>query len=246
MSAIYENPAVLSEYLLFHYGRPDEILPAGVPWPVGMESALGFAERTPSRFTNGNPKRGLDLGCAVGRSAFEMSRSCAEVVGMDFSHAFIAAANRLKKGETVPFSRRDEGSLETELEAALPPGIETEKVSFFQGDAMALPVDLGTFDRVHAANLLCRLTNPLRLLERLPSLVNPGGQLVLATPCTWLEDFTPSENWPSGETLPWLEAHLAAFFDLAEVDDEPFLIRETARKFQWTRSMLTVWDRLPD
>jgi hypothetical protein len=25
--------------------------------------------------------------------------------------------------------------------------------------------------------------------------------------------------------------------------DEPFLIRETARKFQWTRSMLTVWRR---
>jgi hypothetical protein len=28
------------------------------------------------------------------------------------------------------------------------------------------------------------------------------------------------------------------------VADEPFLIRETARKFQWTVSMVTKWKRV--
>ena len=32
-------------------------------------------------------------------------------------------------------------------------------------------------------------------------------------------------------------------FELVRKGEEPFLIRETARKFQWTRSMVTVWRR---
>lgn len=243
MSEIYETPALLDEYLLFHYGSSSEILPDDQTWPVGMKDALGFAARTPTHFSNINPGRGLDIGSAVGRSAFEMTRECTEVVGMDFSNAFIDAAERLRTGETLIYQRKDEAHLKTPLQAKLPSGIHSGKVRFFQGDAMNLPGDIGSFDRVHAANLLCRLTDPELLLSRLPELVNPCGQLVLATPCTWLEDFTPSKKWPVGSTLEWLISHLGNSFSLIEEMDEPFLIRETARKFQWTRSMVTVWSK---
>ncbi len=244
MSAVYENPAILSEYLLFHYGREEEILPAGVAWPEGMKAALGFAVRTPSHFSSSLGRRGLDLGCAVGRSTYEMSRTCEEVLGVDFSNAFIEAANELRQGRPITYVRRDEGHLETVLRASLPEGIDPSRLRFVKGDAMALPEDLGTFDRVHAVNLLCRLTDPARLLGRFPALLNEGGELILATPCTWLEDFTPPGNWPAGDTLEWLVGHLEAHFELVRRADEPFLIRETARKFQWTRSMLTVWRKL--
>jgi putative 4-mercaptohistidine N1-methyltranferase len=243
MSAIYEDPGVLAEYLLFHYGTGGEILPPETAWPEGMSRALDFAVRTTLHFSGQAAGRGLDLGCAVGRSTYEMSRSCGHVTGVDFSHAFIGAANRLREGESVAYVRRDEGHLATALRAELPPGIDPSKVDFMQGDAMALPGGMGGFDRVHAANLICRLTDPVRLLDRFPDLVNPGGELVLATPCTWLEGFTAPENWPPGDTLEWLQGHLGGAFDLVKCTDEPFLIRETARKFQWTRSMLTVWRR---
>jgi putative 4-mercaptohistidine N1-methyltranferase len=243
VSAIYEDPGVLAEYLLFHYGRAEEILPKEIEWPDGMFRALDFAVRTTLHFSGQTAERGLDLGCAVGRSTYEMSRSCGHVTGIDFSHAFIEAANRLRQKEAVPFIRRDEGHVATKLSAQLPQGIDPSKVSFLQGDAMALPEGMGGFDRVHAANLICRLTDPIALLQRFPDLVNPGGELILATPCTWLEGFTAPEKWPPGDTLDWLQEHLQGAFDLIKRDDEPFLIRETARKFQWTRSMLTVWRR---
>lgn len=243
MSEIYENPTILAEYLLFHYGTADEILPVSSSYPTGMREALDFAVRTPTHFSNVGAKRGLDLGCAVGRSTFEMSRSCGEVIGMDFSHAFINAAAQLAHGKKITYSRRDEGHLETSLTAVFPDGVFPDRVTFFQGDAMDLPLDIGTFDRVHAANLLCRLGDPAKLLDRLPSLVNPGGQLVLATPCTWLEGFTPADKWPAGATLHWLEKYLGKSFELISETDEPFLIRETSRKFQWTQSMLTVWKK---
>jgi len=243
MSAVYESGKVLSEYLLFHFGTDADVLPEGGHWPEGMKEALGFAERTPKWFSKSQAERGLDLGCAVGRSAFEMAASCEEVVGIDFSHAFIAAAETLREGGAVDYDRVEEGRLVTRLQAKAPAGATGSRITFRQGDAMALPQDFGPFDRVHAANLLCRLPEPERLLTRFASLVRPGGELVLATPCTWLEDFTPIGNWPEGETFDWLAKCLEPDFELVRRGEEPFLIRETARKFQWTRSMMTLWRR---
>ncbi len=236
---VYESDKLVSEYLLFHYGRPDEILPESAP--AGMADALDFAVRTQSHF-DGAGERGLDLGCAVGRSAYEMSRTCREVTGIDFSHAFVRHAELLRHGP-LPYTRLDEAHLATRLEARLPDGVQADRVTFEQGDAMNLRADLGTFDRVHAANLLCRLPEPAKLLERLPDLAEPGGQLILATPCTWLGEFTPPANWPEGSTLDWLHRHLGEAFELLTTRDEPFLIRETARKFQWTSSQLSHWRR---
>lgn len=243
MSLIYETDKVLGEYLLFHFGADDEILPPEVAWPAGMRDALGFAVRTPRWFSEGEAGRGLDLGCAVGRSAWEMAKSCGEVVGIDFSQAFIAAAEEIRVGGRVEYERLDEGHLRTGLAAVAPQGADSARLRFEQGDAMALRGDLGSFDRVHAANLVCRLGEPERLLRRLPELVRPGGELVLATPCTWLEEFTPAAHWPDGRTIDWLEERLGRDFSLERTGEEPFLIRETARKFQWSRSLMSVWRR---
>ncbi len=243
MSEIYESPKLLSEYLLFHYGAADEILPPGRDWPDGMRKALDFPVRTVSHFSSNLVEHGLDLGCAVGRSTLEMARNCREVIGIDFSHAFIDAAKLLRSGAPLGYDRCDEAALSTRLEAVVPAGIEVPRVSFQQGDAMDLPTDLGAFDRVHAANLLCRLPEPRRLLERLASLVKSGGELVLATPCTWLEEYTPQENWPVGTTFDWLRTFLDQDFTLISTSDKSFLIRETARKFQWSTSLVTVWQR---
>ena len=38
---LYETDRLLSEYLLFHYGLPEEVL----PWDFGPRSALGFPVR---------------------------------------------------------------------------------------------------------------------------------------------------------------------------------------------------------
>lgn len=244
MSSIYETDKLLAEYLLFHYGAAEEILNPSQAWPAGMREALDFPIRTTSHFSNTEAASGLDLGCAVGRSTFEMSRRCRHVTGVDFSHAFIRAAEALRQGESLAYERTEEGSLRTMLHARRPDGTDPARVRFIQGDAMDLPDDIGRFDRVHAANLICRLSEPVRLLKRLPDLVNTGGELVLATPCTWLAEFTPPHQWPDGNTLDWLIATLSPAFELTGRHDEPFLIRETARKFQWSLSLVTRWRRL--
>jgi len=237
---VYESDKLVSEYLLFHYGSAEEILPSSAL--PDMHEALDFAVRTQSHFSELNDGRCLDLGCAVGRSSYEIARRFSKIIGIDYSHAFVNAAAAIAKSP-LPYIRLDEAHLSTTLVANLPEGIDPSGVSFEQGDAMNLRADLGQFDRVHAANLLCRLPEPERLLKRLPKLVTPGGELIIATPCTWLGEFTPPENWPKGSTIDWLKEHLASTFELTHTKDEPFLIRETARKFQWTTSQLSLWKR---
>ena len=63
-------------------------------------------------------------------------------------------------------------------------------VSFMVGDACQLP-NLGQFDCVLAANLICRLLDPMKFFQRLPDMIVPGGILVITSPYTWLEQYTP-------------------------------------------------------
>jgi len=241
---IYESPRLLDEYLLFHFAEENDIFPAnGIGYPAAMREATGFTERTVGHFKKSPVERGLDLGCAVGASTFAMARHCAEVIGIDYSHAFIHAAGQLQQGREIRYRRHDEGHHFTELTAAAPDAEARNRCAFEQGDALNLRGDLGSFDRVHAANLLCRLNRPVELLKQLPSLVRPGGELVLATPCTWLGEFTPPEQWPVGSTAEWLRENLQNHFSLVKSTHEPFLIRETARKFQWSSSLVTVWEK---
>jgi putative 4-mercaptohistidine N1-methyltranferase len=235
---IYETRKLVDEYLLFHYASAAEVL----PWSFGPEAALSFAVRSVSQLIGSVPAGAvaLDLGCAVGRSAFELrAQGCASVLGIDYSQAFVDAAAAVQRGEALSYQRLEEAAVTTQLTAAFADAALRKAVSFEQGDAMNLRADLGSYDVVHAANLLCRLTQPELLLNRLPSLVKPGGQLLLTTPCTWLAEFTPPENWPTGRTLDWLRSRLEEHFVLEQEQDLPFLIRETARKFQWTVAMGT-------
>lgn len=104
--------------------------------------------------------RALDIGCAVGATSFELSKDWEEVLGVDFSHAFVAAADDMKKTGTAAYKATTEGAIKGAFTATLDAAARPEKVAFEQGDACALRGDIGKFALVHGANLLCRLPEP--------------------------------------------------------------------------------------
>jgi SAM-dependent methyltransferase len=130
---IYETRRLLDEYLLFHYAEPNEVL----PWAQGPQAALGFAVRTVTELADFSlkPASALDLGCAVGRSSFELAKHCQNVLGIDYSHSFIDAAKALKNA-SLDYERLDEGRARTRLTAKAPDDSPRDRVSFEQGDAM--------------------------------------------------------------------------------------------------------------
>ena len=195
----------------------------------------------------GRDARALDVGCAVGRSSFELAGHCREVIGIDYSQAFVAAATKVRAEGSVSYEYAVEGDRTARAVARVPAGVDVSRVKFEAGDAMSLRADLGAFDVVLAANLLCRLPDPRVFLARLPELVKPGGQLLLTTPFTWLAEFTPREKWIGGteelESTDELTQLLEPHFELKLSKELPFLIREHARKYQWSVAWGTRWVR---
>jgi putative 4-mercaptohistidine N1-methyltranferase len=198
----------------------------------------------------------LDLGCAVGRSSFELARHYDHVDALDFSTRFIRNAINLVEHGVVKYMIPTEGELTTLKVfnlASLELGDKVKNIKFAQGDACNLKAKFNNYDLVFAGNLIDRLYQPKEFLDSIKKRINKGGYLVITSPYTWLEEFTDKQNWLGGvkingenlSTLDALKNHLKADFELVgEPQDVPFVIRETARKHQHTVAQLTVWQKL--
>jgi putative 4-mercaptohistidine N1-methyltranferase len=242
----YESNTAVEEYLLFHYGTPEQICPL-LP---EARSSCGFPARCVSESLRHielhRRARALDLGCAVGRSSFELGRHFDEVLGIDFSARFVAEAERMRYEKSTIVRARREGTLTDEVHLELSDDLVRGNVRFEQGDACALHADLGLFDFVLMANLIDRLPDPAKCLAEIPAHLSSGGWLVITSPYTWLEEYTPREKWLGHEgrgTLDSLKKILSPHFDFRRSLDLPFLIREHRRKYQWSIAEASLWQR---
>ncbi len=246
-TSFYETDKAVSEYLLFHYGRSEDILPTG----RGPLEALDFPRRCAELALRHPLEKGraLDLGCAVGRSACELSAYFEQTTGIDFSHSLIEAANQLKEGATLSGEIVEEGDLTRPITLELPANTRPEKLSFQQGDAMNLPAELGTFDFVLMANLIDRLPDPGDCLAKIHQRLNSQGILAITSPYTWMEEYAPKSKWLGGflrdgkpvRAYRSLQEILSPNFDEIEALDLPFLIREHCRKNQYSVAHATLW-----
>ena len=243
MENIYESTRTLGEYLLFHFGSREEQF----PWAEGPLDALDFPRRTVEELVDSTSsiENALDVGCAVGRSSFVLAELADSVLGVDYSSSFIDVAKAISESGELNYEYHEEAGRWKKGKAIIDK--IPDNLQFEVGDACNLRDDLGSFSLVHAANLLCRLPDPQTFLARLTELVSPGGQLLLTTPFTWLEEFTPRERWVNGEDCASaLKQILNPFFELEYEKNMPFLIREHKRKFQYTMALGMRWRRKRD
>jgi putative 4-mercaptohistidine N1-methyltranferase len=245
-SSQYETEKMASQYLLFHYGKDEEILPfafgpkEALSFPVRCVSECLEVDRLPPNAT------ALEVGCAVGRASFELSRHFQKVVAVDSSQQFIALAKSIQSGEKVQYFSRGEGSQNLSHMVTLPADVHAERVQFVCSDILCFHPEGEKFDLLLAANLLCRLSDPASFLKLLPGWVAPAGQLILISPYSWCLEYTPKELWPShhGQSnLQFIASRLQPHFTLQRTFEMPFLLQEHYRKYQWGVSQATLWLR---
>jgi len=241
---VYETDESIAQYCEFHYGEEN----------FGVKNfCVNSVELLKPYLENIERKRALDLGCSVGRSTYELARTFDEVTGIDFSANFINVGVKLKEYDSLTFNVKKEGDIFSERKVSLKDFALDElkeKVSFMQGDACNLKDIYTDYDLIFCSNLIDRLYYPQKFLDDIPSRVNKDGLLVLLSPYTWLEDYTPKENWLGGyikdnkevSTLETLKNELKDF-DLLETIDVPFVIKETNRKYQHTISQMSIWKK---
>jgi len=243
----YESDKAVSEYLLFHYGSDSDLLFD----QIGPQEALGFARRSGllHKGQSIDRKRALDLGCAVGAASHALSESFSEVVGIDFSHALIQAANRISSSREATIEIATEGDLTRRVTVSVPDNSQPERITFTQGDAMNLNSELGKFDFILMANLIDRLPDPKTCLQNIHAFTAANGVLAITSPYTWLEEYTPKSKWLGGyeengiaiRTADQLTGILAPHFEQIESRNLPFLIREHERKNQYSIAHATLW-----
>ena len=241
---MYETDSLISQYLEFHYGK-DYFGVKNFP-KACIEKIKPLFDKT---------NKALDIGCAVGRSSFELTRYFDQVDALDFSTRFILNAINLRDNGKVRYLIDDEGDLTTAKEFRLEElGLsdKAKNVEFTQGDACNLKPKYSDYDLIFAGNLIDRLYEPKVFLKDMIHRLNPGGLLVLTSPYTWLEKYTEKENWLGGKkingenftTLDGLHECLDTYFEFIEKHDVPFIIRETRRKHQLTVAQMTIWRKL--
>lgn len=96
-------------------------------------------------------ERVLDVGTGTGAIALAIAPLVGEVIGIDLVPEMLAEARRLA-----------------------PPG-----VSFVEGDAHALPFEVGSFDLVTSARTLHHLTRPELVLAEMTRVLRPGGTMLV-------------------------------------------------------------------
>lgn len=129
---------------------------------------------------NGITGRALDVGCAVGRSTIELAKAFDSAVGLDFSEKLIATAQKI---QSERFSEIN------------------NKIQFVKGDACKLDPSLGKFDIVFAGNVVDRLYDPEAFIRGVVNFMNPKSLIVLTSPYSWLEEFTPIDKWLGGKQI---------------------------------------------
>jgi 5-histidylcysteine sulfoxide synthase/putative 4-mercaptohistidine N1-methyltranferase len=244
---IYETDSLVAQYCEFQYGP--EYFDVKNFARACAEHAIAFSTATPQ-------KKALDLGCATGRASFELARVFDEVTGIDFSARFIQVGVAMKEEGHIAYERVEEGDIksrQTHTLAAYGLEASAKRVQFWQGDACNLKSHFTGYDLVLATNLIDRLYEPERFLATVHERLNRHGILILTSPYTWLEEYTQKEHWLGGRYdengdpvfgIDGLKRVLSAHFELLETFDVPFVIRETARKYQHTLSQMSVWKKL--
>lgn len=107
----------------------------------------------------------MDLGCGFGRHAFEGARRGADVVALDAGSDEVSGV-RATLGAMVESN---------ELPGDQPAGV-------VQADALCLPFDAGSFDRIIASEVLEHIPQDLTAMAELSRVLRPGGTMAVTVP----------------------------------------------------------------
>ena len=243
---IYESDMLVSQYAEFGWGDTH----------FGIENYASACAKICLEYMRDKSKnRALDIGCAIGRSTFELAREFDEVTGIDYTARFVQLSSKMKKEGSISYRVPIEGDLLDYKSVTLKSmnlEEEAKRVTFWQGDACNLKPIFTGYDLVFAGNLLDRLYDPKKFLRDMVDRINDGGMLILTSPYTWLEEYTPKDEWLGGfkkdgenfSSLDGIREVLDQNFRLVDTRDIPFVISETARKYQYTIAQMSVWEKM--
>lgn len=243
----YNSNSMVSSYLWSHFcdllNDPDATEAYHI-WSSSFRDGSGTA---------------LDIGCSVGRLAFEMSLTHNQVVGIDTSKAFIQKARELMREKRLDFDLIIEGNITESKTIEFNNGWQYDKTEFIVADAMALPFRQNSFNTIASINILEKVPNPMTHFSEVNRLMNKeNAMFVFSDPFSWDESVSSPETWISGKNdgkyagrgIDNLEKILTGFekiidppMSVIEKKDVAWKIRKTQNLWEYITSQMIIGSR---
>jgi SAM-dependent methyltransferase len=192
----------LSTYAWDHWGDLDEERsPAAAPAPGSATALLGaMLERAGGALGALPDGPVLDLGCATGRTTFELAAASGRhALGVDLNFPMLRTAQRVLTEGVARYPLRRIGVVYDRREhPAAPP--RREHVDFWAADAADLPFADGAAALIVSLNVLDCVQSPRDALAELARVLAPGGVALVTTPYDWSPGATPYEQWLGGHS----------------------------------------------
>jgi len=195
----------------------------------------------------------LDMFCGSGRTAFELSDTFTDVMGVDMSARPLQIAFAMKERIEYTYSVRTTGAHREQrriLSTDYPWKATRDNVVFYQADPANLHAHIRNFDLLVANFLLDRAYSPKRVFgQSLPERLRSGAIVVCVSAYNWDETLNDPSEWLSGQSikdavspLDRLKQIMAPNFDLVqEPFDELVLRRESLRVAKLHTAQITIW-----
>jgi SAM-dependent methyltransferase/uncharacterized protein YbaR (Trm112 family) len=191
-------------YAEFGAGQQHSDLPAGdpraVPSQMGSPGAVSRCLAAGLPMLDSLEGPAVDLGCAVGRTTFELAKKTDEpVLGLDLSFAMLQLAQQVLKTGTAVFPLKELGVVYRNQRLSTP-FQAMPNVDFWLCDAMVLPFRAGTFGTVNALNLLDCVPSPITLLQNIEKALMGAGEALIGCPYDWSTGASAINQWIGGHS----------------------------------------------
>jgi len=142
----------------------------------------------------------LDIGCAVGRIAFELAEQTGRLtLGIDVNASMLRVAAHALHQSEARYPHRHTGVVYEERKFPLE-FTQAGQVDFWGCDALALPFNPQSFAHVSCLNTLDSVHSPLGLLQSISRAAKPSATVHLGCPYDWSSAVTPIEGWIGGHS----------------------------------------------
>jgi len=201
-----------------------------------------------------NNGRLLNLGCSVGRTAFELAEHFQFIDAVDFSARFIQFGVQLQQQKTLRYTSVISGDIQSFHEVSLKQlslHNSVDKVLFSQGDACNLKATFTGYDAILIEHALEKSYQPKLLLKTLPQRLNEKGLLFILTDHQYSTQYTEKENWLGGlkvngenvSGFDGLTEQLSKEFNLLTAQPLTRVVKQNQCTQTVTTTQLSIWQR---
>ena len=199
-----------------------------------------------------NTSKLLNLGCSVGRTAFDLSAHFTSIDAVDFSARLIQYGVQLQAQQSIRYQSVIEGDIVSFNEISLSSiGIDSpvNNINFLQGDAVNLKPFFNGYDVILLQQVLEKSYDPKKLLKNIHQRLNKRGVLVVVSDFCFDEKITDKRNWLGGVKVngenvtgfDGLSAKLHAHFTCLETTDLTQVVTINSTTSMSISLQVSVW-----